>query len=168
MNRLDMNTSGIVVIPKNGLVHGRLNEMMRAGRIRKFYTAVVEGIAEPEKGVIDKPIGKDEADSIRRKVRNDGQQAVTVYDTLKKGKGHSLVRLELLTGRTHQIRVHFSFLGHPIVGDILYGRESRIIGRQALHASDMELVHPVGGSILKLHAALPEDIRLLLSRLELE
>ena len=71
---------------KERLVHGRLNEMMRAGRIRKFYTAVVEGIAEPEKGVIDKPIGKDEADSIRRKVRNDGQQAVTVYDTLKRAR----------------------------------------------------------------------------------
>lgn len=168
LNRLDMNTSGIVVIPKNGLVHGRLNEMMRAGRIKKFYTVVIEGIAEPEKGVIDKPIGKDEADPIKRKVRSDGQQAVTVYDTLKKGKGYSLVRLELLTGRTHQIRVHFSFLGHPIVGDTLYGRESCIIGRQALHASDMELAHPAGGSILKLHAALPEDIRLLLSRLELE
>ena len=168
LNRLDMNTSGIVVMPKNGLVHGRLDEMMRSGGVRKFYTAVIEGIAAPEKGVIDRPIGKDESDPIKRKVKSDGQPAVTKYDTLKTGKSHSLVRLELVTGRTHQIRVHLSFLGHPIVGDTLYGKESCLIGRQALHASDMELAHPVTGNLLKLHAEFPEDIRLLASRLELE
>ncbi|HPW40597.1 MAG TPA: RluA family pseudouridine synthase [Bacillota bacterium] len=168
LNRLDMNTSGIVVMPKNGLVHGRLDEMMRSGGVRKFYTAVIEGIAAPEKGVIDRPIGKDESDPIKRKVKSDGQPAVTKYDTLKTGKSHSLVRLELVTGRTHQIRVHLSFLGHPIVGDTLYGKKSCLIGRQALHASDMELAHPVTGNLLKLHAEFPEDIRLLASRLELE
>ena len=131
LNRLDMNTSGIVVMPKNGLVHGRLDEMMRSGGVRKFYTAVIEGIAAPEKGVIDRPIGKDESDPIKRKVKSDGQPAVTKYDTLKTGKSHSLVRLELVTGRTHQIRVHLSFLGHPIVGDTLYGKKSCLIGRQA-------------------------------------
>ncbi|HPL99163.1 MAG TPA: RluA family pseudouridine synthase, partial [Bacillota bacterium] len=83
LNRLDMNTSGIVVMPKNGLVHGRLDEMMRSGGVRKFYTAVIEGIAAPEKGVIDRPIGKDESDPIKRKVKSDGQPAVTKYDTLK-------------------------------------------------------------------------------------
>jgi 23S rRNA pseudouridine1911/1915/1917 synthase len=168
LNRLDMNTSGIVVMPKNGLVHGRLGEMMKSGRAKKFYMAVIEGTVEPEKGIIDKPIGKDESDPIRRKVKSDGQPAVTLYETLKRSKDYSLVRLELITGRTHQIRVHLSYLGHPIVGDTLYGSGSQFIERQALHASDMEFIHPAGDGILSLHADLPYDIRTLVSKLGLE
>jgi 23S rRNA pseudouridine1911/1915/1917 synthase len=168
LNRLDMNTSGIVVIPKSAAVHSKLNGMIKAGEVKKFYLAVIEGNIEPEKGIIDEPIGKDETDSIRRKVKADGQPAVTIYETLKKSKGHSLVRLELITGRTHQIRVHLSYLGHPVAGDTLYGKVSRLIGRQALHASDMELIHPEAGNTIKLHGELPEDMRILVSRLELE
>ncbi len=168
LNRLDMNTSGIVVLPKSAAVHSKLEEMMSSGDIKKFYTAAIEGVIEPEKGIVDKPIGRDEADFIRRKVKSDGQPAVTIYETLKKSRDNSLVRLELVTGRTHQIRVHLSYLGHPIIGDTLYGKESRLIGRQALHASDMEFPHPDGSGILKLHAELPEDIRTLVSKLELE
>lgn len=168
LNRLDMNTSGVVVIPKSAAVHSKLDEMMKSGNIKKFYTAVIEGAIDPEKGIIDRPIGKDEADSIRRKVSSDGQPAVTIYETLRKFKGHSLVRLELLTGRTHQIRVHLSYLEHPVLGDELYGKASKLIKRQALHASDMELPHPCGSGIIKLHAELPEDIRMLVTRLELE
>lgn len=168
LNRLDMNTSGIVVLPKSAAVHSRLEEMMESGRIRKFYLAVVEGVLEPNKGVIDKPIGKDEANPIRRRVRRDGQQAVTKYETVKKSGNYSLVRLELITGRTHQIRVHLSSLGHPIVGDSLYGKASELIGRQALHASDMEFPDVYGIGIIKLHAGLPGDIEALVSMLELE
>lgn len=168
LNRLDMNTSGVVIIPKSAAVHSRLDEMMRSGSIRKFYIAVVEGILEPEKGRIEEPIGKDAADPVKRKVTADGQPSVTIYETLRKSRDHSLVRLELITGRTHQIRVHLSHLGHPVTGDELYGGGSTLIGRQALHASDMELPHPGGSGILKLHAVLPEDMRLLVGRLELE
>lgn len=165
LNRLDMNTSGIVVIPKSAAVHSKLDEMMKSGSIKKFYVAVIKGAIEPEKGTIDKPIGKDEADSIRRKVKIDGQPAVTVYETIKKSGGYSLVRLELVTGRTHQIRVHLSHLGYPIVGDTLYGEASQLIGRQALHASDMELPHPIGKNMIKLHAELPDDIRRLVTEI---
>lgn len=168
LNRLDMNTSGIVVIPKIAAVHSRLDEMMKSGRLKKFYIAVVEGTIEPEKGIIDKPIGKDEADSIRRKVKDDGEPAVTIYETLKSSKDYSIVRLELVTGRTHQIRVHLSHLGHPIIGDVLYGKESQLIGRQALHASDMEFPYPDESGMFKLHAELTDDIRKLVSELELE
>jgi 23S rRNA pseudouridine1911/1915/1917 synthase len=168
LNRLDMNTSGIVVMPKSAMIHSKMGEMMKSGDIKKFYLAVVEGVIEPEKGIVDKPIGKDEADPIRRNVKSDGQPAVTIYETLKKSEDNSLLRLELMTGRTHQIRVHLSYLGHPVVGDALYGKESRLIGRQALHASDMEFPHPDGRGIIKLHAELPEDIRTLVSKLELE
>ncbi len=168
LNRLDMNTSGIVVIPKSAAVHGYLDECMKAGSVKKYYIAVIEGILVPEKGIIDKPIGKNEADPIRRKVASDGQPAVTVYETLSRSKGCSMVRLELLTGRTHQIRVHLSHLGCPIIGDTLYGKESSIIGRQALHASDMELPHPLGKGIIKLHGSLTADIVRLAAELELE
>lgn len=159
LNRLDMNTSGIVVMPKSAMVHSKLDEMMRSGRVKKYYKAVVEGIVVPGKGIIDKPIGKDETDPIKRRAKNDGQPAVTIFNTLKKGMNHSLMRLEIVTGRTHQIRVHLSFIGHPIVGDTLYGKESSLIGRQALHASDMELPHPVQDGIIKLHAELPSDMQ---------
>lgn len=165
LNRLDMNTSGIVVIPKSAAVHRKLDEMLKSGSIKKFYVAVIEGVIEPEKGIIDRPIGKDEADAIRRKVKSDGQRAVTIYETIKKSKDYSLVRLELVTGRTHQIRVHLSHLGHPIIGDTLYGKVNPLIGRQALHASDMELIHPICGSMINLHAELPDDIRKLISKL---
>jgi len=168
LNRLDMNTSGIVVIPKSAAVHSRLDRMINDGNIKKFYLALVEGVIEPEKGTMDEPIGKDETDSIRRKVKADGQPAVTKYETLKKFKGYSLVHFELVTGRTHQIRVHLSFLGHPVVGDTLYGKENRLIKRQALHASDMELPNADQSCIIKLHAELPDDICKLVSRLELE
>ncbi|HWR62040.1 MAG TPA: RluA family pseudouridine synthase [Clostridia bacterium] len=168
LNRLDMNTSGVVIIPKSAAVHSRLDEMMRSGSIRKFYTAVVEGTLEPEKGRIEEPIGKDAADPVKRKVTVDGQPSVTIYETLRKSGSHSLVRLELVTGRTHQIRVHLSHIGHPVTGDELYGKGSALIGRQALHASDIELPNPGGGGTLKLHGSLPGDMRLLIGRLELE
>jgi len=168
LNRLDMNTSGVVIIPKSAAVHSQLDKMMRSGDIRKFYIAVIEGGLEPEKGRIEEPIGKDTAGSVKRKVTADGQPSVTVYETLRKSGSHSLVRLELITGRTHQIRVHLSHLGHPVTGDELYGEGSTLIARQALHASDIELPHPGGGGSLKLHGLLPEDMRLLVGRLELE
>lgn len=168
LNRLDMNTSGMVIIPKSAAVHSRLDEMRKTGAVRKFYTAVVDGTMESQKGRIDEPIGRDASDPIKRKVTTDGQPSMTIYETLKISGGHSLVRLELVTGRTHQIRVHLSHLGHPVTGDELYGTESGLIGRQALHASDMELPHPGGSGTLKLHAELPEDMLLLVRRLGLE
>ncbi len=168
LNRLDMNTSGVVLIPKSALVHSRLDEMMKSGSIRKLYIAVIEGTLEPEKGVIDQPIAKDEAAPVKRKVRSDGQPAVTIYETIKKAGSHSLVELELITGRTHQLRVHLSYLGHPITGDELYGRASTLIPRQALHAACMELTHPAGSGLLKLEAELPVDIGSLIAQLGLE
>jgi len=168
LNRLDMNTSGVVIIPKSAATHSRLDELMKTGIARKFYTAVVDGVMDPPVGRIAEPIGRDMEDPIKRKVSADGQPSETIYETLRSSGEHSLVRLELITGRTHQIRVHLSHLGHPVTGDGLYGKESGLIARQALHASDMELPHTGGIGILKLHAELPEDMQLLISRLGLE
>ncbi|MGE5631839.1 MAG: RluA family pseudouridine synthase [Caulobacteraceae bacterium] len=168
LNRLDMNTSGLVVVPKSSEIHSRLGEMMRKGEIKKCYTAIIEGSLSPEKGIIDKAIDKDPDNPIKRKVMDQGQRAVTKYETIKEIKGYSILRLELVTGRTHQIRVHLSHLGHPIVGDSLYGKASPLIDRQALHAYGMEFMHPVGGNTVKLHAELPRDIEALISEIESE
>lgn len=168
LNRLDMNTSGLVIIPKSSEMHSKLGEMMKNRQIKKYYTAIVEGVLTPEKGVIDKPIGKDTEDPIKRKVTEAGQKAITIYETVEELKGYSVLKLELITGRTHQIRVHLNHLGHPIVGDSLYGRETELIGRQALHASEMEFVHPVDGHLLKLRAELAADIMGLLNKLKSE
>lgn len=168
LNRLDMNTSGIVIIPKSSWMHNRLGEMMRGREITKVYKAVVEGIITPREGIIDQPIGKDTENSIKRKVVPGGQEAITIYETIEELKGYSVVKLNLVTRRTHQIRVHLSHLGHPIVGDTLYGKKSDFIERQALHASDMEFVHPMEGHLLKLHAELTDDISELIHKLKQE
>lgn len=168
LNRLDMNTSGLVIIPKTSEVHNILGAMMGEGRIKKYYTAVIEGVMSPDRGIIDKPIGKDPENEIKRKVTEEGKTAVTIYETLEVLNGYSVLKLELVTGRTHQIRVHLSSAGHPIVGDSLYGRVTDLIGRQALHASDMELPHPVSGLKLKLHSDLSDDIIELINKLKSE
>lgn len=168
LNRLDMNTSGIVILPKNSWMHSKLGEMMRCREMKKYYIAVVEGIITPRKGIIEQPIGKDTEDSIKRKVVPGGQEAITVYETIEELNGYSVVKLNLVTGRTHQIRVHMSHIGHPIVGDTLYGKKSDFIERQALHASDMEFAHPVEGHMLKLHAELTDDISGLIHKLKQE
>lgn len=171
LNRLDMNTSGIVVLPKNGAVHRALDEQMKNGSIRKFYIAITEGVLKPEKGIISEPIGKDEENPIKRKVAPEGQPAATAYETISKAGVCSAVRLELLTGRTHQIRVHLSHLGCPIIGDSLYGKESTLIGRQALHAAGMILPIELPGmesKVIELHAEVPQDMRKLAEKLGLE
>jgi 23S rRNA pseudouridine1911/1915/1917 synthase len=171
LNRLDMNTSGVVVLPKNSAVHKAMDEQMNKGSIRKFYIAITEGVLTPEKGVIAEPIGKDEDNPIRRKVTPEGQPAATAYETISRAGDYSAVRLELMTGRTHQIRVHLSHMGCPIVGDSLYGKESPLIGRQALHAVSMTLPLELPGMEIKtieLHAELPQDMKELAEKLGLE
>jgi len=167
-NRLDMNTSGLVIIPKSSEAHRRLSDLQAKGEMKKYYKAVVEGKPNPEKGVISKPIGIDPDNPVKRKVLDGGQPSITIYETVEVLKGYSVLKLELVTGRTHQIRVHLSDMGNPIVGDSLYGRESGLIGRQALHASDMEFLHPFGGGLLKLHAEVTEDIVKLINKLKSE
>lgn len=166
LNRLDMNTSGVVLIPKTSELHGLLGKQMSEGKIRKEYIAVIEGRMAPERGSIDLPLGPDPSDPIKRAVMKDGQQAVTEYCTVGELKGASILTLRLLTGRTHQIRVHLSYMGHPILGDTLYGRESSLISRQALHAQEMELIHPMTDETVILKAKLPDDIEKLIDGLK--
>ncbi len=166
LNRLDMNTSGIVLVPKSGEIHSSLGKRMTEDLITKEYLSLVVGCVEPDQGRIELPLGADPQEPFKRAVIKDGQAALTEYKTIKCFGSVSLLRLKLLTGRTHQIRVHLSHIGHPIVGDTLYGSASTQIGRQALHACEMTLNHPVTEALLVLKAKMPEDMEKMIDLLE--
>jgi len=139
--RLDRDTDGICVVAKNPLAAANL-----AGHIQKTYTAVACGLLEPDAGTIDAPIAQLLPHQMRRGVREDGQRAVTHYEVLARGHGRTLLRVRLETGRTHQIRVHFAYIGHPLVGDSLYGGASGSpLGRQALSCTQAAFVSPGTG-----------------------
>lgn len=169
VNRLDMGTSGLLLVGKNSHCQDGFTRQAQEGRVIKEYLAVVHGLVIEDESVIDLPIGMDQ-DGPRRMVLEGGHPSVTRYRRLEwYASGYSLVRLILETGRTHQIRVHMAHLGHPLVGDQLYGAGGEIdarMGRQALHAARLAFFHPVTGERLDLEAPLPADMKDLLSRIE--
>ena len=167
INRLDMDTTGVLLIGKNGYCQESFTRQASAGKVVKRYVALAEGSFASESGTIDLPIGLEAEDQVRRIVREDGYPSVTHYKVLERfGEAYTLVELELETGRTHQIRVHLSHMGHPIVGDVLYGQPSEYIGRQALHACYLSFRHPVTGDELEFNAPLPEDMIKLLEAIK--
>lgn len=166
VNRLDMNTSGLVVIAKNSYAHHKLSLDMGQDRVHKEYLAIVEGIISQDSGTLDFPIYRETEDSISRVVDPRGQRSITHYRVLQRLDGASLVNLRLETGRTHQIRVHLSHIGHPIMGDDLYGRpDSSLIDRQALHAYKLIFDQPRLGDRIELKSSLPKDMVGLLEKL---
>lgn len=166
VNRLDMNTSGLVVIAKNSYAHHKLSLDMGQDRVHKEYLAIVEGIISQDSGTLDFPIYRETEDSISRVVDPRGQRSITHYRVLQRLDGASLVNLRLETGRTHQIRVHLSHIGHPIMGDDLYGRPDRsLIDRQALHAYKLIFDQPRLGDRIELKSSLPKDMVGLLEKL---
>ena len=156
VTRLDSGTSGLMVFAKHALAHDRLQKQLHNGFIRK-YLAIVEGVP-PESGEINAPIAREEGPSIRRIISPEGQSAETCFETLNSGNGRALVSLLLKTGRTHQIRVHMAHIGHPLVGDFLYGTESGEIARAALHSCFMEFLHPITGERMSFSCPLPPDM----------
>ncbi|MCL1809919.1 MAG: RluA family pseudouridine synthase [Clostridiales bacterium] len=166
VNRLDMDTSGILVIAKNAHCQKELISQMSENKVVKKYVAVVHGTVLDDSGVIDAPIGLLNPDENRRTVMSSGRPSVTRYSVLERfAKGYTLVELRLETGRTHQIRVHMSHIGHPVVGDFLYGGENvLLIERQALHACCISFCHPATGSIVEVTAGLPADIEKLIRK----
>lgn len=165
INRLDMGTSGILVIAKNSFTHQQLSKQMEEDSIEKMYIAVVKGVIEVENGVINAPIGKKEDEPMIREVMKDGQHALTKYKVIERYSDATLVQVKIETGRTHQIRVHMKYIGHPIIGDILYNKESDLINRQALHAHYFKFNHPRTGEEKEVKANLPEDMKELLYQL---
>ena len=163
VNRLDRGTTGLMVVAKNRYIHNLLRQALHSDQFYREYRAIALGVLSPACGTIDLPIGRAEDSPIRRCIRPDGQQAVTEYETLAVVHGRSLLRLVPHTGRTHQLRLHLSALGHPLAGDWLYGTEDpSLILRPALHAWALRLRHPVSGELLSLEAPLPDDLRRLL------
>ena len=151
LNRLDKDTSGCVMIAKD-----RLSYALVKDSIRKTYIAVCEGVIEDE-GCIDRPIGLENGSKMKRTVREDGAKAITHYQPLSYGNGHTLLKLWLESGRTHQIRCHMSSIGHPLAGDDLYGGSRKFISRQALHCHEIGFVHPITHETIHLTTDLPKE-----------
>ncbi|MBR5789603.1 MAG: RluA family pseudouridine synthase [Lachnospiraceae bacterium] len=159
LNRLDKNTTGITVVAKNPLSSAILSQQMKNDNIHRTYYAVVSGIIDSP-GVINAPIARASNSIITREVNfKEGQEAITEYEPLKVSGNSTLIKCTLKTGRTHQIRVHMSYIGHPLVGDFLYGNTDKtsVSGRQLLHAGEIAFTHPITGDKMLITAPLPED-----------
>ena len=159
LNRLDRDTTGAVLVAKNAFAAAKLS-----GQVRKVYLAGVSGRLDPPEGVVDAPIGQPDRTNPRRCVCPEGQRAVTGYRVLEVYPGFCAAACTLGTGRTHQIRVHMAYLGHPLVGDALYGGEGLLIGRQALHCARLVFVRPSDGQEVQVQAPLPEDMQILFGK----
>ncbi len=156
VNRLDRDTTGIVLIAKNRYSSELFCRQIRNGDIQKTYFAIVKGVPENSKGVIEAPIKRKEDSVITRIVADDGQYAKTDYEVIKSENGLSLVKLTPKTGRTHQIRVHMAHIGHPLFGDFIYGEE--VEGeRTRLHCGELTFYHPVREEMITLAAPVPDD-----------
>lgn len=157
VNRLDMNTSGIVIIAKNSYIHNEISKQMKTNDVEKYYFAICEGTILQDNGTINAPIARLKDDDIIRVVDSSGKECITHYEVMKRFNDMSLLRIKLETGRTHQIRVHMKHIRHPLVGDSLYNRESNLINRQALHCAEMSFTHPITGKRITIKAELPKD-----------
>lgn len=159
VNRLDLNTSGLIVFAKNEYIQECLIQQMNNHVFKKEYIAIVQGYFDEPCGTINLPIGRKDNSIIERCVSPNGQEAVTDYCVLKEFNGCSIVKCSLKTGRTHQIRVHMAAVGHPLLGDSLYGVSSDFIDRQALHSYKIAFVHPISHESLEFVSELPEDMK---------
>lgn len=160
VNRLDLNTSGLVVFAKCEYIQECLINQMKSNLFKKEYFAICEGIFDKKSGVINLPIARKENSIIERCVSENGQTSITHYEVLKEFDNYSLVKCVLETGRTHQIRVHMSAIGHPLLGDSLYGSISDFIDRQALHCYNLQFIHPVYNDYLNFLGDLPFDFKI--------
>jgi 23S rRNA pseudouridine1911/1915/1917 synthase len=163
VSRLDVGTSGLMVLTKTEIAYSRMKQAFRDRVVDKTYHALVQGHPDPSSGTIDAPIARHPKHEYKFTVANDGKPSVTHYKTLEAFKAASLLEIELETGRTHQIRVHFSAFKHPLVGDTLYGCDPKLAAklgmhRQWLHAVKLGFVHPTSGKYVSFESEYPEDL----------
>lgn len=168
VHRLDLDTSGLLVVAKSQQAHQNLTEQMKRREILKEYVAVAVGMVTPENGAIDAPIGRDLRHRQRMAVTAGGRVARTGYRTEEELPGHTLLAVRLETGRTHQIRVHLAYIGYPILGDDLYGKPSDLLDRQFLHAARLGFTHPITGEWMVHCSALPPELASALATLKAE
>ena len=166
VHRLDLDTSGVMVIAKNLASHAHISEQFAQRSVNKIYLALVKGRLTQTEAIIDAPIGRDPSNRQKMNVVDGGKSAKTRYKVLKSIGDHQLLEVKLLTGRTHQIRVHLASIGHSIIGDSLYGKKSKTIDRQFLRSHFLELVHPSTERSMAFKSPLPLDLKDFLATLE--
>lgn len=166
VNRLDKDTSGIVIFAKNEYIQEALIRQMKSNVFKKEYLSILEGHLEHSSGVINAPISRKDGSIIEREINSNGEYAITHFELIKNFENNdnnlSLVKFILETGRTHQIRLHSKYIGHPILGDSLYNKHSILIPRQALHAYKVTFFHPISKERFCLETELPDDMKNLL------
>lgn len=167
VHRLDQETSGALVVAKRGSILEALQRQFRNREVEKTYLALVNGQVKPPEGIIEVPIGRDPTDRKKMAALPEGKYARTRYRIVERFRRHTLLEVEPYTGRTHQIRVHLSWFGHPVVGDVDYGRRRQRLlkDRHFLHASCIRLIHPATGEEMAFEAPLPPDLENVLHRL---
>lgn len=168
VHRIDKDTTGLLVVAKNERAHRGLARQLKDHSITRKYIALVKGVVAEDKGIVDAPIGRH---PVHRKkmavVAKNSKRAVTHFSVLKRYAGYTLVELELETGRTHQIRVHMAYIGHPVIGDPVYGQGGELgANGQLLHAAELGFIHPLKGQYMKFEADLPEGFKDILDSLQ--
>ena len=168
VHRLDKDTSGLMVVAKNDFAHVSLSQQIATKECRRIYYALTEGVFKEDSGVIDQPLFRSKTDRKKIAVDPDGRQAITLFNVVERFSANTLVRFELKTGRTHQIRVHSAFIGHPIVGDKVYGfKKQRFdLNGQLLHSKEITFTHPKTGESMHFDSELPDYFRRILSVLK--
>lgn len=168
VHRLDKDTSGLMVIAKNDFAHVNLSQQIASKECRRIYYALTEGVFKEDSGIIDQPLFRSKTDRKKIAVDPDGRQAITLFNVVERFSANTLVRFELKTGRTHQIRVHSAFIGHPIVGDKVYGfKKQRFdLNGQLLHSKEIKFTHPKTGESMHFDSELPDYFRRILSVLK--
>jgi 23S rRNA pseudouridine1911/1915/1917 synthase len=159
VHRLDKDTSGLLVVAKNDRAMRALQAQLAERRVHKTYLALVKGVPSPREGQIEAPIGRNPKNRKKMAIVEGGRESTTRYKVREELPGHALLEVEPITGRTHQIRVHLSAIGHPIVGDAVYGRPSPLLDRQFLHAWKLAFGMPLGGREVEFESPLPADLR---------
>lgn len=167
VHRLDKDTSGVMVVAKNDIAHRNLAEQIKVHSIRREYTALVHGVIKENLGSIDAPIGRSNLDRKKMAVTKDGRSAISNYEVLQRFRNYTLLKVSLQTGRTHQIRVHFSYIKHSVVGDPLYSSAKKHfdLDSQALHAHLLGFNHPRSGEYMEFESPLPEYFNRILAEL---
>ena len=168
VHRLDKDTSGLMVVAKTEAAHRNLSAQIKARRVDKGYLALAISVPDPPEGRIDAPISRDPRHRKRMAVVLGGRDSRTAYRVLERIAGYSLLELDLETGRTHQIRVHLAYLGHPLLGDGVYGKRSPLLERHFLHAHRLGFQHPLSGETLELRSELPPDLAQVVEELRRE